>query len=339
MKHKHEDYKMSAVLYYKENDSSLADTCRIFKCSERSLKRWIDRYDDEQEFKRHNRPPIAYKVKKEWVIFARKKLKENPQITIEELAGKLKQQFHDFNISRKHLGDVIRDINETRKRTRRKHFPMTKYNKPIDFQTEMNKFFAVVDKYPLNKIISIDETSIAFYMSPEYSRCYLGTRCEMKTTDNKVFQKHTLISAISSTGLIGYIFYNEGGMTTERLIEFLTKILENRKNYLVVLDNAPAHRKKIVKQTIEESGNKLVYAVPYTPRTNPVENWFSQLKHYMKLDRTLTIPEVRTSIRNAIKRIKPESYLHIFQYAYRRDELRKYEKKVSTLYRKPKTYK
>ena len=77
MKHKHEDYKLSAVLYYKENESSsLADTCRIFKCSERSLKRWIDRYDDEQEIKRHNRPPIAYKVKKEWVIFARKNSKK-----------------------------------------------------------------------------------------------------------------------------------------------------------------------------------------------------------------------------------------------------------------------
>ena len=123
MKHKHEDYKLSAVLYYKENESSsLADTCRIFKCSERSLKRWIDRYDDEQEIKRHNRPPIAYKVKKEWVIFARKKIKENPQITIEELGYKMKNQFPDYNITRK------QDINETRKRTRRKHFPMTKYS-------------------------------------------------------------------------------------------------------------------------------------------------------------------------------------------------------------------
>jgi transposase len=42
MKHKHEDYKLSAVLYHIENKTSYADTCAIFKCSERSLKRWKD---------------------------------------------------------------------------------------------------------------------------------------------------------------------------------------------------------------------------------------------------------------------------------------------------------
>lgn len=70
MKHKHEDYKQTAVLYHIENDSSYAKTCQIFKCSERSLKRWIDRYNEEQEIKRHNRPPIAYKVKRKWVMYA-----------------------------------------------------------------------------------------------------------------------------------------------------------------------------------------------------------------------------------------------------------------------------
>lgn len=43
-KHKSEDYKLSAVQYYLENDVSYVKTCEIFKCSERSLKRWIDRY-------------------------------------------------------------------------------------------------------------------------------------------------------------------------------------------------------------------------------------------------------------------------------------------------------
>jgi transposase-like protein len=42
-KHKSEDYKLSAVQYYLENDVSYVETCEIFKCSERSLKRWIDK--------------------------------------------------------------------------------------------------------------------------------------------------------------------------------------------------------------------------------------------------------------------------------------------------------
>ena len=41
-KHKNNTYfvcKLSAVQFYLENDVSYAKTCKIFKCSERSLKK------------------------------------------------------------------------------------------------------------------------------------------------------------------------------------------------------------------------------------------------------------------------------------------------------------
>ena len=42
--HKSEDYKITAVKYYLENENFYVNTCKIFKCSESSLKRWIDKY-------------------------------------------------------------------------------------------------------------------------------------------------------------------------------------------------------------------------------------------------------------------------------------------------------
>jgi hypothetical protein len=39
-KHKSEDYKLSAVKYFLENKDTQENTCRIFKCSVRSLLRW-----------------------------------------------------------------------------------------------------------------------------------------------------------------------------------------------------------------------------------------------------------------------------------------------------------
>ena len=66
-KHKGEDYKVSAVKYYLDNEVSYVKTCEIFKCSERSFKRWIDRYLLERSIKRHNRLPVSYKITKEEV--------------------------------------------------------------------------------------------------------------------------------------------------------------------------------------------------------------------------------------------------------------------------------
>ena len=63
MTHKHEDLKLTAVRYYLDNDTTYAETCRIFNCSERSLKRWIDRFQDEDEIKRFVVHTVNYRKK------------------------------------------------------------------------------------------------------------------------------------------------------------------------------------------------------------------------------------------------------------------------------------
>lgn len=340
MHHKHEDLKITAVRYYLDNDVSYAETCRIFDCSERSLKRWIERFQDEDEIKRHDREPIAYKVKQEYVDFAIEKLLENEQISMLELTEIMKKQFPDYDITPQHLGQVIRDNNKTRKRTRIEHFPETRYGKPVDKKAELDKFYKKVDEYRLNKIICLDETSVQLGLVPNYSRCQLGRRCVVETSDNKIFQKHTLLSAISSTGLIGYKLYEKGGMTTERFIEFINdQITGKYRNCLIIIDNAGAHRKQEIKDAIRNGDNELLYTIPYTPKTNAIENWFSQLKHYLKKDGVLTFPLLKRSVRNAINKIRPENYLNYFRFAYRKEELRHSRKKRSTRYRSPKNYK
>ena len=256
-KRKSEDYKISTVEYYLDYDTSYAETCRIFKCYERSLKRWIDKYEKEQSIKICKRKPISYKITKQQVEYAIKVLKENEQITMEELVKEVKKKYPTFDITPQHLGKVIRDNNITRKRTRHQHFPKTKYGKPIDRQLELNKFYSEVDKYPLNKIICLDETSIKPSMILEYSRCRLGKRCVIKTDDNIVFQKFTLLVAISNSKCIGYKLYQKGGMTKERLVDFLENNVFNKyKNHLIILDNAGSHNNEYVKSKIINSGNK-----------------------------------------------------------------------------------
>ena len=46
-KHKSEDYKISAVNYYLDNDVSMDYVCNIFNCKKQSLSRWVQRYNDK----------------------------------------------------------------------------------------------------------------------------------------------------------------------------------------------------------------------------------------------------------------------------------------------------
>ena len=259
-KHKSEDYKLSAVNYYLNNHVSLDDVCKIFDCPKQSLYRWVKRYNDLEEIKRLNRIQLSYKITKEQVKYAIYKLKENEQITMEELYKIIKKKYKDFDITPQHLGQILRDNNITRKRTRHEHYPKERYGKLTDLKNDLKKFYKEISKYSLNKIISLDETSIKPAMILEYSKCFLGKRCIIKTDDNYVFRKFTLLCAINNRKCIGANLYKEGGMTKERFVNFLEENIFNKyKDNLIILDNAGSHNNQYVKDAILKSGNKYLF--------------------------------------------------------------------------------
>lgn len=322
--HKSEDYKITAVKYHLENNNSYVNTCKIFKCSERSLKRWIEKYKSQHNITRNNRPAISYKITQEQVKDALQLLKENEQITMNELQYQLQKKHKMLDISPQHLGTILRDNNKTRKRTRHSHFPVIRYKKPIFKQTELNKFYSEISKYPMDKIISIDETAIRPLMINEYSRCELGRRCIFKTDDTFMFRKYTLLVAISNSKCIGWTMFEKGAMNKERLVEFMKEyIFRIYKDHLIVMDNAGGHRNNYVWDAITESCNQYLHSVPYTPITNPIEAFFNQVKHYLKQNRSvLRYNELNKSIENAIAKVKPENYRNYFNYAYDKEQFK-----------------
>tara|TARA_B110000093_G_C12717374_1_gene304748 strand:+ start:390 stop:611 length:222 start_codon:yes stop_codon:yes gene_type:complete len=63
------DYKETAVNYHLVEDKTQEAVCKVFKCSARSLMRWVYKYKKHGEIKRHNRTPIAYKIDKNEVKY------------------------------------------------------------------------------------------------------------------------------------------------------------------------------------------------------------------------------------------------------------------------------
>jgi transposase-like protein len=341
MKHKSPDYKLSAVNYYFNHEDGYDNTCKIFDCKKSSLKRWIHNYKTSKNLTRKNRKPISYKITKPQVNTALELLKKNEQLTMNELALDMKQKYKDFNITPQHLGQIVRDNNKTRKRTRHEHFPNERYKKPIDKQTELNKFYSKIKQYPINKIICLDETSVGSALKPTYSRCNLGRRCVIKTSNQFVFRKFTLLVAISNTKCVGKELYEKGGMTKERLLEFLeNNVFSKYKDHLIVLDNAGSHNNELIKNAITKSGNDYLFCIPYTPKTDAIEEYFNQIKTYMKKNRNVeNYEQLEKNVENAIERVKPENYRNYFYHAYGTKENIIYKRKTSTRIRKLKIYK
>jgi transposase len=318
--HKSEDYKLSAVDYYLTEDTSQLETCRIFKCTPRSLMRWVQQYKKEGNVNIHYRKPIAYKVKKEYVKFLLDEIKKNKTITLYELTEKLKETYKGVDLSTTQIFRVINDNNITLKLTRIRHEPTKRFGKDIDINSKIKEFYEEVKKYKIEDIICIDETSIKSLQKRNHCYSQKGKRCVIKTQSQEVFKKYTGVFAISVNGVVNWDLYEKGGITTDRLIEFLEhNITSKLRNKLIILDNASTHRNERIK-TLVDKHNNILYAVPYQHFTNSIENYFSILKSRLQKLEGLKYENLKENIQKVISEIPKEKYKNIFKGAYERSE-------------------
>ena len=312
------DLKLKTVNYY-HKINNYVKVCEVFECSERSLKRWVERYDKNKNVNRKTRKLGSYKLEKQHIQFIKETLRKHSDIQMNFLQELLKSKFPKLDISRQYLSDIIRDNNITRKRATFKHFPKTYRGNIRNEQQELKEFFDVINKFKLEDIISIDETSVSTSLTHNYCRAFLGDRCVKKTTNNEVFKKYSLIVAINNKNCIATELYQSGAVNSERFNDFLKKICSKVRGKLFVLDNGQIHKKESTKQIIKESGNYLVYTCPYHPRLNSIEHFFNQMKHYIKLDKPNTFTALDESVKTSIDKIKPTNYDNYFIYAYNKD--------------------
>ena len=262
--------------------------------------------------------------------------------SIPELYEHLEATFDDFDISVAHLHRVVRDNNLTRKRKKHGHYPKRRHGIDTNKKADLETFYKSVHQHPIERIVSIDETSLTPFIFRPYSRCTLGEKCVQTTDENKVFTKHTFIAAITNSRCVGWKAYEEGAMNSERFVQFVRTIIEryHMRDHLFLVDNAGAHKGQDIHKLMQETGNTLIYTIPYNPQTNAIENWFSQFKHYMRTSRTRSFADILEDSRKAISKIQPEHYHNYFQYAYRKNDFAvKVNTRVSTHQKPQKNYK
>lgn len=129
-----------------------------------------------------------------------------------------------------------------------------------------------------------------------------------------------MLCAIRYNKVIGWTLYEDlkGGVKKEDLVAFLHRFVTKKyKGNTILMDNASFHRSKEVKEAIQASENKLLYCVRYNPHTNPIEEMFSQLKHYLRKTSPTTYKECHDTITDIIgTKIKREHLMNYIRHTY-----------------------
>ena len=316
MKHHTEDYKETDVKYYLDHNEDMRDTCKIFRCKFQSLARWIHTYKKNKTLHRKTRKNRDIKITPEIEKFVKEYLRKYPTTTLWEYS-KLVNEKYDMHLSDSSIHNILVKHKLTRKRLRSKYYPEKREGQEKE---DLETFYKKLDDYDYKQTICLDETSIYLNMTLSYGRSRSGTRV-IKKTNKYPYKRFNLLCAISADKVVGWKLYPErtDGVKTNDILAFYDEFIKDKyKNHLIIMDNAVIHKSKIIKETIESSQNKLLYSVPYHPETNAIEEYFNQLKHYIKKESPNTYDDIVSTIRHIIAtKITREHLTNYLKHSYK----------------------
>ncbi|CZT13846.1 uncharacterized protein RAG0_17338 [Rhynchosporium agropyri] len=99
-------------------------------------------------------------------------------------------------------------------------------------------------------------------------------------------QRYQILPAYSQSGiLLARVF--KGSTDGDDFKDFLEQLLPHCGKWpepksVLIMDNASFHRSERVEQMCNDAGVKLVYLPPYSPDLNPIEEFFAELKVFIK---------------------------------------------------------
>lgn len=98
--------------------------------------------------------------------------------------------------------------------------------------------------------------------------------------------RYQILPAYSQDGIVLLRVFR--GATDGTVFEdFLSQLLQHCGRWpepksVVVMDNASFHHSERISQMCADAGVKLVYLPPYSPDLNPIEEFFAELKSFIK---------------------------------------------------------
>jgi transposase len=125
-----------------------------------------------------------------------------------------------------------------------------------------------------------------------------------------------IITVLTEHGLEAVDMYRES-LTARRFVFYLSiyliPLLTDGK--VLIMDNHPVHRARLVVKFLEDQKIRYIYLPPYSPELNPIEEAFSKAKHYIKGHKPRDLGDLAGTIEGAIKTITQDDIIGYVNHA------------------------
>ena len=147
-------------------------------------------------------------------------------------------------------------------------------------------------------IIYLDESGFPDDMPRTHGYSKIGQRC-YGIYDWESKKRTNIIGALLGTVLLTATLYTEN-MNTDRFYQWITKELlpKVEPKTIIVMDNVTFHRRKDIRQAIEQKECILQFQPSYSPDLNPIEQKWAQMKKYKRKQQCTVEKTVNHFLRN-----------------------------------------
>jgi transposase len=296
------------------------EVCRRFYVSRRVFYNWRKEYNallekndvnvDEYQHNKKITKRISKKSKfgNELMMFIKDYTINRDNFRMKNLIREIKDKYGK-TLNPNNIYYILRKQGVTFKKAKHRTI-----KKPIEYEQKVQKLINDVNNVGPNNIISIDECHFETNMSPNYGWSKNGERTIFVKKSSRR-DRVTLILAISSEKIIYHQMYTET-VDSKTFLQFIKSLNKKCRNKTYLMDNARIHKAKIINEHMEGLSNKILYNVPYSPETNPIEQSFSKIKSTVIREDTETIPRLKNTIINTINDISTNDLSNFFKHSF-----------------------
>jgi putative transposase len=250
------------VIEYVEAGGSITKASRIYKIGRASVYRWLNRADlSPIQVKRRHR-------KLDWKAL-KKDVEENPDLRLIDRANKFGVRPSAISYALKKM-KITRKKKELRYRERNREERM-KYYKILR---------ELIKLYGSQALVYIDESGFEEIQACIYAWSKKGKKVYGDRQGKRGIRENLVAGRRKGKKDFIAPMVFTGSLNAEGFEGWLRVYLLPSLSIpsVLIMDNAPIHRKNAIKELVKEAGHEVVFLPKYSPDLNDIEHDFSALK-------------------------------------------------------------
>jgi putative transposase len=166
-----------------------------------------------------------------------------------------------------------------------------------------------------SRLVFIDETWTKTNMAPLFGWAPRGQRLMAKVPHRR-WKTMTFLAALRHDR-VDAPWLIDGPINGDSFLTYIEAVLAPtlRSGDIVVMDNLGSHKGKAVRRCLRAVGAKLFFLPKYSPDLNPIEMFFSKLKHWLRKAARRTPDAIHNAIAAILPTVTPAECANFFAHA------------------------